>query len=65
MLFPIFMESQTDEMEERLKTLGESALRKFTLDDTDGPYSVYQFEGQDWKDKTKEVYKEDIKVLSI
>lgn len=47
-------ERRTAEMEERLKNLGESGLRKFTLDDTEGPYSVYNFEGKDWKDKNKE-----------
>lgn len=42
-------------MMERLEKLGESALRKFTLDEGEGPYSVYNFEGQDWKEKHTEV----------
>lgn len=46
---------QTKEMKSRLNKLGEGALRKFALDDAEGPYSVYNFEGQDWKGKQTEV----------
>ena len=42
-------------MTARLNKLGEGALRKFALDDGEGPYSVYNFEGQDWKGKQTEV----------
>jgi len=42
-------------MKDRLSKLGEGALRKFALDEGEGPYSVYNFEGQDWKGKQTEV----------
>ncbi|KAH9516131.1 SWI/SNF- matrix-associated actin-dependent regulator of chromatin sub A member 5 [Dermatophagoides farinae] len=44
-------ESKTEEMKKRLETLGESQLKNFTLDtNTD---SVYQFEGEDYREKQK------------
>uniref|UniRef100_H2YQX0 SWI/SNF related, matrix associated, actin dependent regulator of chromatin, subfamily a, member 5 n=1 Tax=Ciona savignyi TaxID=51511 RepID=H2YQX0_CIOSA len=49
-------ESRTNEMKQRLQKLGEGALRKFTLDEGESPYSVYNFEGQDWKGKQVEVW---------
>ncbi|CAK8686193.1 SWI/SNF-related matrix-associated actin-dependent regulator of chromatin subfamily A member 5-like [Clavelina lepadiformis] len=47
-------EARTKETEQRLNELGESALRKFTLDEGESAYSVYKFEGQDWKGKQSE-----------
>lgn len=38
-------------MTEKLKGLGESQLRNFTLDVPSG--SVYQFEGEDFREKKK------------
>lgn len=39
--------------------MGESSLRNFTLDapsyDADGNYTVYKFEGEDYRDKQKNV----------
>ncbi|XP_078494335.1 SWI/SNF protein [Ciona intestinalis] len=47
-------EARTNEMKQRLHKLGEGALRKFTLDEGESAYSVYKFEGQDWKGKQAE-----------
>ncbi len=47
--------SQTAEMTEKLKGLGESQLRNFTLDVPTG--SVYQFEGEDFRERKKVEYK--------
>lgn len=45
--------ARTAEMNEKLKDLGESQLRNFTLD---APVSsVYEFEGEDFREKRKEV----------
>lgn len=44
-------EKRTEEMNSRLNDLGEGGLRKFAIEDAEGPYSVYNFEGQDWKGK--------------
>ena len=44
--------SQTEELDEKLKSLGESELRSFSLDVPSG--SVYQFEGEDFREKRKE-----------
>lgn len=41
-------EEKTAEQKEKMDTLGESSLRNFTLD---APSSVYQFEGEDYRDK--------------
>lgn len=42
---------QTAELKEKMKDLGESQLRNFTLDVPTG--SVYQFEGEDFREKKK------------
>ena len=42
---------QTAEMTEKLKGLGESQFRNFTLDVPSG--SVYHFEGEDFREKKK------------
>ena len=42
-------------MNKRLAELGEGGLRKFALEDAESTYSVYNFEGQDWKGKQTEV----------
>lgn len=42
---------QTAEMTEKMKDLGESQLRNFTLDVPTG--SVYHFEGEDFREKKK------------
>ncbi|KAG9509927.1 putative global transcription activator SNF2L1, partial [Fragariocoptes setiger] len=44
-------EQKTAAMRERLEKLGESNLRNFTLDT--GDYSVYQFQGEDYREKQK------------
>ena len=44
-------ETKTQEMAEKLETLGESSLRNFTVDAPSE--SVYQFEGQDYREKQK------------
>jgi SNF2 family DNA or RNA helicase len=46
-------EKKTEELVEKLKTLGESELRSFSLDVPSG--SVYQFEGEDFREKRKEM----------
>lgn len=43
-------EQKTDELKKKLDTLGESSLRTFTMDTVD---SVYQFEGEDYREKHK------------
>ncbi|XP_021935559.1 chromatin-remodeling complex ATPase chain Iswi isoform X2 [Zootermopsis nevadensis] len=45
-------ESKTEEMRQKLATMGESTLRNFTLD-APGTDSVYQFEGEDYREKQK------------
>lgn len=42
---------QTAEMTEKMKDLGESQLRNFTLDVPSG--SVYHFEGEDFRERKK------------
>jgi SWI/SNF-related matrix-associated actin-dependent regulator of chromatin subfamily A member 5 len=42
---------QTEELNKRLAALGESSLRTFTLDTEAPSGSVYQFEGEDYRDK--------------
>lgn len=44
-------ENKTEEMKKRLETLGESQLKNFTLDTPSE--SVYQFEGEDYREKQK------------
>lgn len=43
-------ELKTEELNQRLASLGESTLRTFTLDN---PESVYKFEGEDYREKQK------------
>ena len=43
--------AQTDEMKKRMEGLGEGSLRTFTMDTQDS--SVYQFEGEDYREKQK------------
>ena len=45
-------EARTAEMNEKMKNLGESQLRNFTLDAPTS--SVYEFEGEDFREKRKE-----------
>ena len=44
---------QTAELKEKMADLGESSLRTFTLDTNEGGNSVYQFEGEDYREKQK------------
>ena len=41
---------QTNELKKKLDTMGENSLRTFTMDTQD---SVYQFEGEDYREKQK------------
>ncbi|KAL0193718.1 hypothetical protein M9458_012014, partial [Cirrhinus mrigala] len=43
----------TAEMNERLKKLGESSLRNFTMDTGGTETSLYNFEGEDYREKQK------------
>ncbi|XP_025084956.1 SWI/SNF-related matrix-associated actin-dependent regulator of chromatin subfamily A member 5-like isoform X2 [Pomacea canaliculata] len=43
-------EQKTDELKKKLDDMGESSLRTFTMDTPD---SVYQFEGEDYREKHK------------
>ncbi|KAJ9582248.1 hypothetical protein L9F63_003377 [Diploptera punctata] len=45
-------EAKTEEMKQKLEGMGESSLRNFTLD-APGTDSVYQFEGEDYREKQK------------
>ncbi|XP_048772978.1 SWI/SNF-related matrix-associated actin-dependent regulator of chromatin subfamily A member 5-like isoform X1 [Ostrea edulis] len=47
-------EKRTEEMKAKYDNLGESSLRSFTMDTAEGG-SVYQFEGQDYREKHKGV----------
>ncbi|KAL4630809.1 putative global transcription activator SNF2L1 [Arapaima gigas] len=44
---------KTAEMNERLQKLGESSLRNFTVDTGGGETSLYNFEGEDYREKQK------------
>ncbi|XP_051550472.1 SWI/SNF-related matrix-associated actin-dependent regulator of chromatin subfamily A member 5 isoform X4 [Myxocyprinus asiaticus] len=44
---------KTAEMNERMKTLGESSLRNFTMDTGSTETSLYNFEGEDYREKQK------------
>lgn len=50
-------ERKTEEMKKKLENLGESQLRKFTIDNEEekpkdpAAFSVYNFEGENWKNK--------------
>merc|ERR1711962_1445073 len=46
-------EKRTEEANKKLASLGESSLRQFTLDTKDEA-SVYQFEGEDFREKQRE-----------
>jgi hypothetical protein len=46
-------EEKTKALNERMEKLGESSLRNFTLDTNEG-YTIYQFEGEDYRAKQKE-----------
>ncbi|ESN98569.1 hypothetical protein HELRODRAFT_101736 [Helobdella robusta] len=47
-------EKKTEEMNKKLDELGEGTLRTFTLDQpTESTSSVYQFEGEDYREKHK------------
>ncbi|XP_063223834.1 chromatin-remodeling complex ATPase chain Iswi isoform X2 [Bacillus rossius redtenbacheri] len=45
-------EAKTEELKQRLENLGEASLQNFTLD-TGPTESVYQFEGEDYREKQK------------
>lgn len=45
---------QTEEIKAKYDNLGEGSLRTFTMDTVEGA-SVYQFEGQDYREKPKGV----------
>ncbi|KAK7788863.1 hypothetical protein R5R35_007891 [Gryllus longicercus] len=45
-------EAKTEDLKQKLEGLGESSLRNFTLD-TGNTDSVYQFEGEDYREKQK------------
>lgn len=45
---------QTAEMNEKLSKMGESSLRNFTMDTES---SVYNFEGEDYREKQKVIFK--------
>ncbi|XP_010900333.1 probable global transcription activator SNF2L1 isoform X2 [Esox lucius] len=44
---------KTAEMNERMKSLGESSLRNFTVDTGGAETSLYNFEGEDYREKQK------------
>lgn len=44
---------KTAEMNERMQTLGESSLRNFTMDTGATETSLYNFEGEDYREKQK------------
>ncbi|KAJ8266456.1 hypothetical protein GJAV_G00130640 [Gymnothorax javanicus] len=46
-------EKKTAEMNERLQKLGESSLRNFTVDTGTTETSLYNFEGEDYREKQK------------
>ncbi|KAL5289195.1 SMARCA5 family protein [Megaselia abdita] len=49
-------EAKTEEIKKQLDSLGESSLRTFTMDNEQGQggqQSVYQFEGEDYREKHK------------
>ncbi|CAL4152713.1 unnamed protein product, partial [Meganyctiphanes norvegica] len=47
-------QEKTEELAKKLDSLGESSLRAFTID-TEQPSSLYQFEGEDFRDKQKHI----------
>ena len=48
-------EKKTAEQNEKLAALGESSLRTFTIDNNVEEKSLYDFEGADFRDKTKDI----------
>ncbi|XP_013135017.1 PREDICTED: chromatin-remodeling complex ATPase chain Iswi isoform X2 [Papilio polytes] len=46
-------ESKTEELKQKLESLGESSLRAFSMDTPGATDSVYQFEGEDYREKQK------------
>lgn len=50
------------EMKEKLANLGESSLRNFTVDTEN---SVYNFEGEDYREKKKVMHYKSQQVLVI
>uniref|UniRef100_A0A673JK64 Probable global transcription activator SNF2L1 n=1 Tax=Sinocyclocheilus rhinocerous TaxID=307959 RepID=A0A673JK64_9TELE len=55
-------EKKTMEMKEKLANLGESSLRNFTMDTEN---SVYNFEGEDYREKKKVMHYKSQQVLVI
>lgn len=53
-ILALLLSLQTEEMKAKYDNLGESSLRSFTMDTAEGG-SVYQFEGQDYREKHKGV----------
>lgn len=51
--YSLFLEFQTAELNQKFESLGESSLRNFTVDTP--TESVYQFEGEDYREKQKSV----------
>jgi len=47
-------QQKTEELNKKLEGLGESSLRGFTID-TEQPSSLYQFEGEDFREKQKQI----------
>uniref|UniRef100_U5EY61 Putative chromatin remodeling complex swi/snf component swi2 n=1 Tax=Corethrella appendiculata TaxID=1370023 RepID=U5EY61_9DIPT len=46
-------EEKTQEQNQKLESLGESSLRSFTIDNETENRSLYQFEGEDYREKQK------------
>ncbi|XP_031635008.1 chromatin-remodeling complex ATPase chain Iswi-like [Contarinia nasturtii] len=46
-------EEKTAEQKKKLDELGESSLRTFTLDTAEKNHNIYQFEGEDFREKAK------------
>lgn len=49
----LYPPSKTAEMNEKLSKMGESSLRNFTMDTES---SVYNFEGEDYREKQKVMF---------
>lgn len=58
----IFLYVQTAEMNERLQKMGESSLRNFTMDTE---MSLYNFEGEDYREKQKVIFHESFKTPEV
>ncbi|XP_044747789.1 chromatin-remodeling complex ATPase chain Iswi [Coccinella septempunctata] len=48
-------EEKTQEMKQKLDSLGESSLRNFTVDTPNEHSTVYHFEGEDYREKQKSI----------